>query len=385
MNKSIAAAALLALMLAWPGNSAGAVGAAAWAASSEGGANPVQKPAPGKKGSGADVYTALQKGIAREAKAACSRLPHDSRVACLARALEDTLPRQQRKAIRYPFTAKHAVNWSYLPLEEAPRNGISLGSMSPASLEAFKALAAEALGPHGYHTMKAILLADQAEQEASGNPKWDSRLYHVAFLGDPSESNPWMLQISGHHLAVNRTYHTREQGLTPMFVGIEPRISAAGGRTYGPMEGRLQASYELFRSLNPDQLAAAQLEEKFEDVRLGPGRDARFPEHEGLPYSHLDDKQKRKVREAVTGWAIDAHPSDMPQLLADYFAEEALDRTYIGWSGSLDDKEPGSYLRIEGPRLWIESVVKREAAMPGRGHVHSVWRDRKADYGGCFF
>ena len=60
--------------------------------------------------------------------------------------IEDTLPAEQRERIRYPFTAKHAVNWSPELQQDGYGSGVKLGSMSPLSLEAFKALAAEALG-----------------------------------------------------------------------------------------------------------------------------------------------------------------------------------------------------------------------------------------------
>ncbi|WP_374706741.1 DUF3500 domain-containing protein [Paenibacillus sp. J2TS4] len=68
------------------------------------------------------------------------------------------------------------------------------------SLEAFKALAAEAIGESGYNTLNYILLADEYLKKETRNKMYGADNYYVAFLGEPSTTSPWMLQISGHHL-----------------------------------------------------------------------------------------------------------------------------------------------------------------------------------------
>ncbi|QJC54025.1 DUF3500 domain-containing protein [Paenibacillus albicereus] len=363
-----------------------------------------QTPAPpgGKSGlavADAAVGQAMARKIAPSAEARCPAAPAQPgaaaradepdappRLVCLATAFEATLTPPQREALRLPFTAKHAVSWSNRPVDEFPRNGIALGTLGEDSLEALKAMLREALSADGYDTARGIILADdKMSSAAGGNPRWGSALYHVAFLGDPSGSEPWMLQLSGRHLALNLASNTREIGLTPMFLGIEPRLFSAGGRDWAVMEPRLESMYAMLRSLPPDQMAAARLGDSRADVLLGPGKDGHFPEAEGIPYSHLGEQQKQRVRASVAAWVRTAAPASAQALLADYLSPEALERTYIGWSGSTDDRVPGSYVRIDGPRLWLETVTLAEEALPGRGHVHMVWRDRKADYGGCFF
>ena len=39
----------------------------------------------------------------------------------------------------------------------------------------------------------------------AGGDMFGSDLYYISFLGQPSTSNPWMLQFGGHHLALNIT------------------------------------------------------------------------------------------------------------------------------------------------------------------------------------
>jgi hypothetical protein len=40
------------------------------------------------------------------------------------------------------------------------------------------------------------------------------------------------------------------------------------------------------------------------------------------------------------------------------------------------------YVRIDGPGIWIEYSAQPSRDFPGTTHPHSVWRDRKTDYGG---
>ena len=54
-------------------------------------------------------------------------------------------------------------------------------------------------------------------------------------------------------------------------------------------------------------------------------------------------------------------------LLNEYLADDALAETYIGWSVSTDYNEIGSYVRIDGPRLWLEF-----ASQQGVGYIQVV-------------
>ena len=42
----------------------------------------------------------------------------------------------------------------------------------------------------------------------------------------------------------------------------------------------------------------------------------------------------------------------------------------------------GSYVRIDGPRVWMEFVVQPAVANPEELHYHALWRDKQSDYGG---
>ncbi len=70
--------------------------------------------------------------------------------------------------------------------------------------------------------MNEIRNADDEIRSTDNTQSWNYGNYHIAILGTPSTTTPWMLQISGHHLTYNITYNGPYVGATPMFIGTEP-------------------------------------------------------------------------------------------------------------------------------------------------------------------
>ena len=71
-------------------------------------------------------------------------------------------------------------------------------------------------------------------------------------------------------------------------------------------------------------------------------------------------------------------------LLEVYESDEALAQTYVGYSGSAELSQPSSYVRIDGPRVWIEVTVQGGIIYRDIVHHHTIWRDKVADYGAEF-
>ena len=134
------------------------------------------------------------------------------------------------------YTLTDAKHWTNLP--GGTRNGPTIGG-GPAALStdlsdtvasgqtlspraAAIALAQTALSDAGYHTMNEIRNADDEIRSTDNTQSWNYGNYHIAILGTPSTTAPWMLQISGHHLTYNITYNGPYVGATPMFIGTEP-------------------------------------------------------------------------------------------------------------------------------------------------------------------
>lgn len=308
----------------------------------------------------------------------------DEQATKLAQAFLDTLSDEQLETIQYDLTAENAAVWSNLPVNAVQRNGILLGSLSEESLEAAKKLFYVALGEEGYEQLIMNLEAEEVLGEQMDG--YDADLYYVSILGDVSDSSTWILQVGGHHYANNFTFNADQTGATPFFIGIEPQtFETADGETVEPLETRKTAIYNMLDSLSDDQEAKAEITDKFDDVLVGPGNDGGFPsESEGILVSSLSENQQDLVKEAIKAWVSDVNEENQEALLDAYFSEDAWAKTYVAWSGSTSSDDQGSYIRIDGPRVWIEFTVQGGIVFRDQVHFHTIWRDKVADYGGEF-
>lgn len=214
-----------------------------------------------------------------------------------------------------------------------------------------------------------------------GGLEYSASNYMIAFLGKPSTTTPWLLQIGGHHLAFNISYKGTVGASTPYFVGVEPSSwKDDDGKTHAPLAPMRDAMYGLVNSLTPDQLTKAKLNRSFSDVYVGPGRDGRFPVSEGVPVAGLSDESKKFVKQAIDAWTGDSpQGADYRKL---YYAD--LDKTKVAYSGTTTFAHQGDYVRIDGPRVWIEFACQDGVVIRGQIHYHTIWRDRLTDYNAEF-
>ena len=306
------------------------------------------------------------------------------KVVCLANAFQETLTAEQRTTLLTTFDATKVVRWSNIPCGSACRNGVQFSALTSRQLEAALAVARAALSEQGYATFTGIRKADTY---LAAQPRraavFGEAMYFIAFLGTPSTTSPWMLQLGGHHYAMNITYGPTASS-TPVFVGVEPQSFTLEGTTYAPVNTRRDAIYGMVQSLDQTQLAAAKLAVSFDDVVAGRGKDGRFPAQEGLLVSSLNAAQRTAVKNAIRGWVEDAPGELSSALMGDYTSDAALAQTRIAWSGATTPTVAGSYVRIDGPRLWIEFVCQNGIVFPDQIHFHTIWRDKEKDYGGSF-
>ncbi|MCR8928869.1 DUF3500 domain-containing protein [Priestia megaterium] len=308
----------------------------------------------------------------------------------LANKFLSTLTDKQKSTVQYEFTEKNAEHWTNLPANSQNRNGVALGDLSDESVEAALTLAKASLSKQGFETLTEIIKADEFLTTDTGRTEWGSGLYYIAILGTPSEKGEWMLQISGHHLAENIVFNGKEEvSVTPQFTGTEPQTFELNGTTYSPIETRRDGMYSIIESLTENQLNKAEISEKYRDVVVGADKDGQFPEKsEGILYTDLTKNQQKLVQKAIKAWVKDSDAKTANKLLKAYLSKEALAKTYIGWSGSTDYNEVGSYVRIDGPRLWLEMASQEGVAyrddVSTDAHFHTVWRDKLTDYAGEF-
>ena len=371
--------------------------------------------------------------------------------------------------VLFEYTLDNAIQWTNLP---GNRHGLRLNgtTLTGAQLVAANALVAQALSATGIALMNELRTADDvlanaqtsgtAAGPAAGAPPtgtdpaaggavppagtppagtdmgtpptggtggmaggYGSGQYSIAFIGTPSKTAPWMLQLVGHHLAYNITYNTGKASATPNFLGVEPpnwTVDANGGVTvtasatapgtrHAPMEAQRKAVYDLAEAIQADSAsaAAARLSGTFTDVIMGASgntdanvKSLAYPTSErGLQYGAMNAAQQACVRAAIAAW-VDNQATDVAsELRAAYLSADALKDTYVAYgvgqggkadfgaypnAGAAPLDAQHSYLRIDGPRVWIEFVVQQGVLYGTNIHYHTIWRDKTADYGGSF-
>ena len=334
--------------------------------------------------------------------------PKASDVVDAADAFLATLSDEQRATTQIELTPKLAVRWTNFPGGSNVRNGVFYRDLKPEQVEAALKVARIALGEEGFSRYQEVRAADDAfakgrggrgpggpdQKKADGDPakKKDGRVakkkgggggmnfgamnYMIAFLGKPSKTTPWILQLGGHHLAINIYYKGTTGAATPYHVAAQPTVwKDDQGKTHEPLAPMRESLHGLLISLTPEQSKRAKLEARFNDVYVGPGKDGKFPARsEGVPVSELSDASKDFVKKAIAAWTGDSPQGEEYRKL--YEAE--LDKVKVSYSGTTNLGDRGDYVRLDGPRVWIEFATQ------GSDHVHTIWRDRLTDYGAEF-
>lgn len=324
---------------------------------------------------------------------------HAEQVACATTAFLATLTEAELAAAQFEFSdAESKTLWSNLPVEMVPRAGLQLGSMSSEAKAAAYTVARAALSDQGYSDLVGIIASDDYLQASGGGSGYGSGLYSVAVFGTPSATGDWMVMIGGHHMAYMVTYRAGVGYPTPNHQAAEPKAAfTLEGESYAPVESEGNAFVALFSSLSESQRAAAYLDgQVFADVLLGPDEYGTgstsavvFPsgsDRGALLASSLDADQLALLTAVINEWVGDFDPAVADELRSTYTSAEALAETYVAFAGDAsgpDVDAEGTYMRIDGPRVWIELACQGGVIVRGETHFHTIFRDKTADYGGA--
>ena len=102
--------------------------------------------------------------------------------------------------IQFAFNrATASSKWSNLPCGAACRNGLQFSTLSATQLDAALAVAQAALSSAGYGTFDGIRKADDFLGSLGASSTYNSGIYFIAFIGTPSSTGEWILQLGGHH------------------------------------------------------------------------------------------------------------------------------------------------------------------------------------------
>lgn len=319
----------------------------------------------------------------------CSTSTGTALIVCLANAYYATLTTAQQTSTVLAYTLANAEIWSNLP--GPSRNGLKLSALSTTQKAAGLALVQAVLSTDGYTRFSNILAADDYLNANGGGSAYDSGNYYIAFLGTPSTTTTWQLQVGGHHYALNVTYNGTYSSATPFFIGVEPKSFTLNGATITALEKQRAAAYGLSQTLTSN--TAAKLSGTFDDVLMGvngsTGHDTNYPQTypttgRGVLYSSLSTSQQALVKTFIEAWVNDQNSTTATPLLALYESDTALANTYVGYTGTGALTAQGDYIRVDGPRVWCEFVVQNGVVFSSQVHYHSIWRDKTADYGGDF-
>jgi len=324
---------------------------------------------------------------------AASRPPDTSaavtpKVVGAANAFLASLSAAERAKCTFGFNSSQRTGWSNLPTGIFKRNGARLGDLTPQQRSAALALVAAALSREGYQKVTDIMNGDEVLKGTGGGRtggKQDARgpgggirfgrdEYYMALLGNPSTTEPWMIQFGGHHLAINVTVVGANSVLTPSLPAAQPARYVLNGQTIRPLVRENDKGFALINALNSRQQKRAILNYAVNDLVLGPGNDGKVIQPEGIPCSELDSRQQSMLLDVAHEWVGILNDEAANAKMAEIKAN--LAKTYFAWSGSTKNGEL-AYYRIQGPTVVIEYA-------PQQGdldHIHTIYRDPTNDYG----
>jgi hypothetical protein len=152
-----------------------------------------------------------------------------------------TLDDAQRGKVVFDFKDEaQRKRWSNLPTAIFKRQGLRIGDLTGPQREAVLAVLAAALSPQGYEKILQIVEADEVLRNSSGQTIFGRDEYYVSFLGQPSTTEPWMIQFGGHHLGLNITLAGEQRTLAPSHTGAQPAIYELEARRCAPSVARLK-------------------------------------------------------------------------------------------------------------------------------------------------
>lgn len=345
-----------------------------------------------------------------------------------------TLDDAQRGKVVFDFKdSAQRKRWSNFPTGIFQRAGLRMGDLTQPQRDAAMAVLKAALSPQGYEKVSQIVEGDEVltktdsdggpggggiggpgesndgPPDGSAGPNDEPRargdngpsgfggpggpgggrggpgggllfgrdLYYISFLGQPSATEPWMIQFGGHHLGINITLVGEQGTLAPSHTGAQPAIYEVEGKTVRPLGREVDKAFALMTSLDETQRKQAILSYQMRDLVLGPGRDGQTIQPEGIKGSALTDKQREMLLDVASEW-IGIQNETVAKVKMDEIKKNIAE-TWFAWSGSTE-KGGAAYFRIQGPTVHIEYAPQRMGGDATR-HIHTIYRDPTNDYG----
>jgi hypothetical protein len=291
-----------------------------------------------------------------------------------------TLEEGQRSKVLFDFKDEaQRKRWSNLPAAMFKRAGLRMGDLTKPQRDAVLTLLAAALSPQGYEKVLQIVEGDEVlrKNDGGGRPIFGHDEYYVSLLGQPSTTEPWMIQFGGHHLGLNITLVGEQGTLAPSHTGAQPALYELEGKTVRPLGRETDKAFALISSLDEAQRKQAILGFQMHDLVLGPGRDGQMIQPEGIKGSALTGKQREMLLDLAGEWTGIMHAAVAKAKMEEL--KQHIDDTWFAWSGPTE-KGGAAYFRIQGPTVIIEYAPQRLGGDPTQ-HIHTIYRDPTNEYG----
>jgi hypothetical protein len=304
-------------------------------------------------------------------------------IAAAAKTFLATLDNAQRGKVVYDFKDDaQRGRWSNLPISFVKRGGLRMGDLTKPQHEAVMAVLAAALSPQGYEKVTGIVEGDEVLKKndprgPGGSAMFGHDEYYISFLGEPSATEPWMIQFGGHHLGLNITLVGEQGTLAPSHTGSQPAIYELEGKTIRPLGHETDKAFALIGSLDEAQRKQAVLGFQMHDLVLGPGRDGQTIQPEGIKGSALTERQREMLLDLASEWTGIMHEAVAKAKMEEM--KKNIAETWFAWSGPTE-KGSAAYFRIQGPTVLIEYAPQRLGGDATK-HIHTIYRDPTNEYG----
>jgi hypothetical protein len=328
------------------------------------------------------------------------------RMMLLSQSFLYSLTAEQRRACEYPMDHPGRLDWDFIP--KSDRTGIPLFQLNFHQRTLVQTLLKTALSMRGYTQALEIMAMEnilrELEVDRFGVSTGDFRsqdLYYVTFFGRPSFEDTWAWRFLGHHLSLSYTIvGQRWLSVTPCNMGAQP----AEMGVLSPLRADEDLGFEILHGLGDAQRKQAIIHHvapaDYTTRQVPRVGKVEYPDYLdlGISWYQINDEDREALRfekDNPRGVAGSEMPTDQARNLVDLvesfvgrlpeevssrymdrIKSDGLDKLWFCWAGGQESGTP-HYYRIQGADILIEF----DNAIDNGNHIHSVWRDYRADLG----
>jgi hypothetical protein len=165
--------------------------------------------------------------------------------------------------------------------------------------------------------------------------------------------------------------------------GGQPLKFTKDGKAIYIVEQEVKEAFAMLNSLDAAQRSKVILGAQMVDLVLGPGKDGKTLQPEGLPGSAMTATQKTKFLDLIKARLGALNDDDLSAKMDE--VQKNLEKTYFAWYGPTTTSGT-AYYRVTGPTVLIEYAPQGDRGGGGdvTNHAHNMYRDPTNDYGAAW-